>query len=200
MKVFWVRYFVVFLGSLLLAEFYARLTESLGLGVLGITLFLAHALGLFIYFLSVFIISISQRSWRRFLPALIAPLVCFGLIKAQHRYGFTPYYLQFSLMRVIYLEQVSRMDGGDQAFFAWLYGQTRGIGVTQTYTVLIYDGTDQILLPPQKRSIEWVDNVKAFASREKLRIAPIVELTQFSMSSQLDFGHFRSCAGPEVRL
>ena len=179
------RYALLFLGSLLLVQAAGINIGPYDVNISGFLLFLAGAFFLVFYFTIVVAISVYMQYWRRILSVLVAPVLTFSLLQAELHTGFTPDYARFLLGRTGYLDQIRPAKGSSISFYAWLWDQTWGVGISQARTVLIYDETDQMLRPPEGRSADWDDRVARFSSSEYIDLRSIADPTPYSQRSQL---------------
>ena len=164
---FQARYIIVFLLPLLLSQTSRACAVPGSSDDPGIIWLLLYIFCLMIYFSVALALSVLGRSWRRLASVLIAPFTVIGILQAEFSTGLTPDYARFLLHRSEYMTQV-RNNGPGPVFYAWLWDRTWGVGRTQTQTILIYDKTDQVLLPPGSRTIVWLNEVKSFRSAENL--------------------------------
>lgn len=148
--------------------------------IAGILFFLASGSVLAVYFLVIVAVSVYRLQWRRLLSMLIVPGVAIGLFQAQLYTGFTPDYGRLLLGRSRYLDQVQQIKGSDAAFYAWPWDRTGGVASTPTRTLLIYDETDQLLLPPDARSTDWKRRALSFRSADYLDLRSFVDPTRCS--------------------
>ena len=178
---FRVRYAVLFLAGDLLIQIYhvIKAPENPSLTLLVTLIGLVYYFALTLFLVISIGVSIYKLRWRRALSMLLAPVLVCGLLWGQFHTGFTPDYIHFLLVRSSYLDQVRQAGGGERSFHAWLWERIWGVGVTATQTVLIYDGTDQLLLSPEMRSMDWVGEALKFDGKG-FYLGGIIELTPYS--------------------
>ena len=150
-------------------QFCGRVADFNKLPNLGFLLFLIYLFTIGLYFLALCVYKLALGHWRQLISVVIAPFVMFGVLYFQVRSDLSPNYLHFLIMRPWYFATVGQLTT-DDAFHAWFWGSTGGGIVTYTYTVLIYDKTDQIARPVEDRTADWVNRVRIFASRNEVEL------------------------------
>lgn len=178
---FRLRYTLMFLAAPLLVQVYGISKGPEDPILLSAFIFVTYSLGLVIYFLIVVLRSVYMRHWKRLVSMLVAPVLTLGLWWGESYTGITPNYIKFSLSRSGYLSQIQQSRDGGVSFHAWLWDRSYGVGVTQTRAVLIYDESDQILLPPEARSADWVERVSKFEPDARLDLRTISDPTPYSL-------------------
>jgi hypothetical protein len=64
--------------------------------------------------------------------------------------------IHFFLARPFYDAQLSRMEAGEMQFHVWDWGRIDALVLNTEGIYLVYDEADQIALPGQERSAEWI--------------------------------------------
>ena len=159
---FRMRYVVIFISLLLLLQIRVLMDVPGELDVWDMGQMVLSMLFLSTYFVTVIGIALWTKSWRRLISMLVAPLSVWGCLSVQMHSGFTPEYLRFLVHKREYLQNMAAYKGSDTTFYAWFWDRTWGVGITHTETLLVYDATDKITLPPQARSAAWRSSVNEF--------------------------------------
>lgn len=153
-------------GLILLAVWFMALNEldrifNLYLLIVPFLFFPAVVLGL--WWLGSLLSSIWHRRWRRAASAIVAPMVAYGLIQLVLHLGFTPGWIRFELGKHHYLAEIERLpQNGEPRFKLFNWGGTGGAGVVNVFFNLIFDESDEIALPPEKRSAQWLSRMRSY--------------------------------------
>jgi hypothetical protein len=111
------------------------------------------------------VVNVIRRRWRRVISIITAPFVAGSFFVLLAWLGITPEQVRLDLWKSNYLAQVNAAaatDGGPR-LMSWDWGSTGGAGVVNYFWTLVYDDSDQIVLPPTSRSAEWYGKAdKAF--------------------------------------
>ena len=165
---FQVRYTLLFLAGPLFLQVYdiikpperpdlsILLGVILGLYYLALTLFLVLAIAVNLY----------RPHSKIMLSLLLALALVGGLLWPGYRDGvraaFTSDYVHFLVVRPAHLDQMRQPGNDEPLFHAWLWERDWAAGSIGSQTLLIYDKTDQLPLPPAMRSTDWIDRVLKF--------------------------------------
>ncbi len=120
-------------------------------------------LGLLLLTLTSSIIWNAMRGrWRRAVSAAIAPLTAVAPMVVCYQFGITPTWLRFQLSRTYFEREVALAAATNDAprlrAFAW--GETGGAAVANIFHTLVFDESDEISLPPERRSASWVERAQ----------------------------------------
>ena len=178
---FQARYALIFIGNVFLAEIYYRVAEFSMMGGWGLALVVAHIVALGLYFLYTVLEKLMLGYWRQLISVICAPFLAAGIFAFQAVNDLTPDYLQFFVTQPWYLATIKKLEPSENTFNAWFWEETGGGIITPTYTLLIYDKTDQITKPPESRTAEWINRVKLFASRNDLALSAISDNRPYSV-------------------
>ncbi|MGN6285598.1 MAG: hypothetical protein ACTHM2_10660 [Afipia sp.] len=154
------------IGLILLAMWFTVLNEldrifNLYLLIVPFLFFPAAALGL--RWLGSLLSSIWHRRWRRAVSAIVAPMIAYGLIQLVLYLGFTPGWIRFELGKQHYLAEVEKLPrGSEPRFKVFNWGQTGGAAVVNIFFTLVFDESDEIAFPPEKRSSAWSHRMTEF--------------------------------------
>jgi hypothetical protein len=104
--------------------------------------------------------NLVRRRWRRVASVILAPVAAFLLFELADAAGLNSARIRFEIGKEYYLDQIAKLpQTGQPQFKLFDWGGTGGAGVTNVFYALIYDESDEILLPPQERSAAWRDRV-----------------------------------------
>ena len=84
---------------------------------------------------------------------LAAPVAACALFAAADAVGVNSQRIRFELGRRYYIDEIAKLaNTGEPRFKTFDWGQTGGAGVTNIFYTLVYDESDEVLLPQEKRS------------------------------------------------
>ena len=91
----------------------------------------------------------------------MAPVIVAGMGLLFARTGVTSDWVRFHVSRFYYLHKIAEAPRANNAplFIMFDWGESGGAAVPNIFDTLIYDETDQIGLPPEKRSDEWMERM-----------------------------------------
>jgi hypothetical protein len=153
-------------GLILLAVWFMAVNEfdrifNLYLLIVPFLFFPTVALGL--WWLGSLLASIWHRRWRRAASVIVAPVIAYGLIQLILHLGFTPGWIRFELGRQYYLAEIDKLPrGSEPRFKVFNWGQTGGAAVVNNFFTLVFDESDEIALPAEKRSSDWSRRARSF--------------------------------------
>ena len=159
---FTATHFCLCLLCFLLVVFSHELDRIFNLWLLLVPLLLLP-LGLLLLTLTSSIIWNAMRGrWRRAVSAAIAPIAAAAPLLLCYQLGITPTWLRFQLSRTHFEREVALAATTDGAprlrAFAW--GETGGAAVANIFHTLVYDESDEISLPPDRRSGSWLERAQ----------------------------------------
>ena len=167
------RYAVILLGFICLSQVGAEIADANKLLFPVFLIFLTF-LAMFIYIISAFLYNLVKLRWKHLLSILAAVLAALSLISLQDCTGLDPEYLRFVLLRPYYTTQVNEMPPAPIRFKAWFWNESGGgIAGNHEFDALIYDETEQLLLPPELRTDEWISAVEACSNYTELDLSAI---------------------------
>ena len=146
-----------------------ELDRIFNLYILLVPILLLPLLMLSVYLLFGVIVAAYRRNFRSVLSIVLAP--CFGIyfFIGSSKSGVTPGWIRFEFQKSKYLSQVSQLQTpGVPRFKTWDWGGTGGVAVPNIFYTLIYDETDQILLPSAKRSTDWKQRIESLEKGTEL--------------------------------
>ena len=115
------------------------------------------------------IVATYRRHFRSVLSIVLAPSIGICVFVGLSKSGVTPEWIRFEFQKSKYLSQVSQIQTpGVPRFKTWNWGGTGGAAVSNIFYTLIYDETDQILLPSAKRSSDWKQRIDGIAKGNEL--------------------------------
>ena len=93
------------------------------------------------------------RRWRRVVSVLAAPVAAYALLAAANGAGVNPQRVRFELGKRYYTDEIAKLEKTDEPRFKTFdWGRRRGAGVASINYTLVYDESDEILLPQEQRS------------------------------------------------
>lgn len=97
--------------------------------------------------------NVRLRRWRRVVSVLAAPVAACSIFAAANAAGVNPQWVRFKLGKRYYSDEIAKLEKtGEPRFKTFDWGRTGGAGVTNIFYTLVYDESDEILLPQEKRS------------------------------------------------
>lgn len=121
------------------------------------------ALAFVLWLLGNLLSGIWHRRWRRVLSAVVTPVIAYGSIQLVLHLGFTPGWIRFELGKRHYLAEIERLpQNGEPRFKLFNWGETGGAGVVNVFFNLIFDESDEIALPPERRSDQWSRRMRSY--------------------------------------
>lgn len=136
----------------------ADLDRIFNLRRLLIPLIFIPALAVLIGWTMALIRNAALRKWRRVISVLVAPVAAGVFFAVAGAAGVNSERIRLEIGRRYYLDEIAKLASTDDIrlkLFDW--GQTGGAGVTTLINTLVYDESDEILLPAQERSAAWRD-------------------------------------------
>lgn len=149
-------WFLVFCLYFLLFAYSSELDRIFHLWMLVIPLLLLPAAAIVICWLVFLVINAVRRRWRRLGSQVVAPVLAFALFALLFAIGATPDRIRFELNRGWYEAEIARLpQTGAPRFHKWDWGYSGGVpGPDISYT-LVFDESDEIVRPPEQRSVGW---------------------------------------------
>jgi hypothetical protein len=165
-------------------------TFNLYLGIVPIILF-ALATAAIVFFWSL-IRNIVLRRWKRVASVVVAPFVAVVLLLAIRDLALIERARLETGMRayVAEIEQLPRSDGLRFKTFDW--GSTGGAAVVNIFYTLVYDESDEILLPPDRRTNAWRLNASSFCRYPHYCANYVSEDKNHALTVKRISGHFYS--------
>jgi hypothetical protein len=118
-----------------------------------VPLLVLSALSITICWTATLLHNLWLRRWRRVVSVLAAPVAAYALFAAANAAGVTPQWVRFELGRRYYTDEIAKLAKTDEARFKTFdWGRTSGDGVANIIYTLVYDESDEILLPQTQRS------------------------------------------------
>lgn len=159
---FTATHFWLCLLCFLLVAFSQELDRIFNLWLLLVPLLLLPLGLLFLTLTSSIIWNAMRGRWRRALSAAIAPFAAAIPPVLCYQLGITPTWLRFELARAHFEREAALSVASDGAprlrAFAW--GETGGAAVANIFYTLVYDESDEISLPPDRRSASWLERAQ----------------------------------------
>jgi hypothetical protein len=99
-----------------------------------------------------------KRRWRRVLSIAVAPIIAWSFFSALGPLGVTTQRIRLEWGKSDYLAEVGALPASDDGIRlkTWNWGSTGGVAVPNFFWTLVYDDSDQIVLPPSSWSAVWV--------------------------------------------
>jgi hypothetical protein len=143
--------------AFLLLFFGQELNKAVNLYLLLIPVVLLPILVMAIIMIVGLVRSARLGRWWRFSSTLLAPLVFVSLFIGVTRLEITSEWARFQISRPYYLLKIAYVPrlNNEPLFLTFDWGESGGAGVNSVIDTLIYDETDQVGLPPEKRTTEW---------------------------------------------
>jgi hypothetical protein len=134
------------------------LDRIFNLYLLLVPLIFIPAIAVLVYWTIALIWNAVLRRWRRVFSVLVAPVAAYLLFVGADAAGVNSARIRFEIGRHHYLDQIAKLPQTDEPHFkSFDWGQTGGAGVPNIFHTLVYDESDEILLPSQERSAAWRD-------------------------------------------
>jgi hypothetical protein len=143
--------------TLLLFASSADLDRILDLRWRLVPLIFIPALAVLVGWTAALIRNITLRRWRRVISVLVAPVAACALFMAADAAGVNSQRIRLELGRRRYLDEIAKLAPGDPRLKLFDWGQSGGAGVNSLIDTLVYDESDEILLPAKERSAAWRD-------------------------------------------
>ena len=159
---FTATHFYLCLLCFLLVTFSHELDRILNLWLLLVPLLLLP-LGLLLLTLASSIIRNAMGGrWRRAVSAAIAPFAAAIPLILCYQLGITPTWLRFQLSRTHFENEVAltATTDGTPRLRAFAWGETGGAAVANIFHTLVFDESDEISLPLERRSASWLERAK----------------------------------------
>lgn len=159
---FTATYFYFYFICFVMIIFSHELDLKFKIGLL-LVLFLLPTLGLmFLIFASSIILNARRRHWRAAASASLAPLAAAAPLLLCFQLGVTPTWLHFQISRTAFERQIATMTTADGAprLRAFEWDDTGGVAVANMFRTLVFDESDEISLPPDRRSGDWLERAK----------------------------------------
>ena len=177
---FQVRYTLLFLAGPLLIQVYdiIKPPERPGLWVLLGVILVIYYLALALFLVLAIAVNLYRPRSKIMLSLLLPLFLTGGYMWAVFHVGaisFTSDYVHFQVVRPAYLDQMRQPGNDEPLFHAWLWERDWAAGSIGSQTLLIYDKTDQLPLPPAMRSTDWIDRVLKFDATKALGLRFIAE-------------------------
>jgi hypothetical protein len=95
--------------------------------------------------------------WRRCVSVVVGPMVAAAIFWFAGYMGITPDRIRFEITKSYYTKQIAQMprERGAPLFAKFDWGNTGGAGAANIFRTLVFDESDQLLVPDQKRSDQW---------------------------------------------
>jgi len=101
--------------------------------------------------------NVALRRWRRVISVLMAPVAACALFVAAGAAGVNAERIRLEIGRRYYLDQIAQLAHDEPRLKPFDWGESGGAGVTSWIHTLVYDESDEILLPAQQRTAAWRD-------------------------------------------
>jgi hypothetical protein len=124
-------------------------------------LLLAPVLFIIIVFLWIaFLVwNIQHRQRRRFLSALVAPIIAWGFFMILGMMGITEERIRFELRKSYYLNEIASLPQTSEPRITSFHWNSTGFVGSEREQTLIYDEADEIALPKAKRPKDWKQSI-----------------------------------------
>ena len=98
-----------------------------------------------------------KRRWRRCVSVVAGPLVAASAFVFVGYLGINPDRIRFELTKSYYTKLTVQMprEGADPLFMRFDWGSTGGAGAANIFHMLVFDESDEVALPLERRSDQW---------------------------------------------
>jgi hypothetical protein len=114
------------------------------------------ALAVLVGWTAALIRNMTLRRWRRVISVLLAPVAAGALFVAADAAGVNAPRIRLEIGKRRYLDEIAKLaPTGEPRLKLFDWGQSGGAGVNSLIDTLVYDESDEILLPAKERSAAW---------------------------------------------
>ena len=101
------------------------------------------------------LLNVISRRWKRAISIFVAPCVAYALCWTLAEIGLDAQRAHFEIRKPFYQREISRLPAGVPRFKLFPWGDL-GFAAAITLYSVIYDESDEIALPSDQRSSEWL--------------------------------------------
>ena len=155
--------------------FWNLMDEILNLYIFLILILILSLLILISYLFIELIRNAVGRRWRRVVSVVAAPIALYYAFTSLGSMTVQTYWVRLELYMFEYSREIAALPHNKDSIglLAWDWGATGGVPSGECFKTLLYDNSDQIGLPPNKRSAAWKSAVMGLKGGNMVTAHPL---------------------------